>query len=192
MPALLVTIRLMVTASAAIELRSLSKRYDGARTYALHNVSLTVMPGEVYGFLGANGAGKSTAILATTVATLVFAWLINLDIPFVWLAAATGTAALVTLVFGALAFMLTAMCRAARAASVGIATLLLIGSYLFTSLSGTVTWLRWPARLLPYHYYHPADILAGNYHWPEAIGMLAVIVIFGAVSYIGFRRRDIS
>ena len=45
-----------------IELEGLTKRYPGAPTDALHNVSLTVMPGQIFGFLGPNGAGKSTTI----------------------------------------------------------------------------------------------------------------------------------
>lgn len=48
--------------TALITLKQLSKRYPGAKTLALDSVSLQVMPGEVYGFLGANGAGKSTTI----------------------------------------------------------------------------------------------------------------------------------
>jgi ABC-2 type transport system ATP-binding protein len=40
----------------------LSKKYRGTKTYALQNLSLQVGAGEVYGFLGANGAGKSTTI----------------------------------------------------------------------------------------------------------------------------------
>lgn len=43
-------------------LDKLSKRYAGTRSLALDSVSLHVAPGEVYGFLGANGAGKSTTI----------------------------------------------------------------------------------------------------------------------------------
>jgi ABC-2 type transport system ATP-binding protein len=45
-----------------IELNRLSKRYRGSDVFALHDVSLKVAAGEVYGFLGANGAGKSTTI----------------------------------------------------------------------------------------------------------------------------------
>jgi ABC-2 type transport system ATP-binding protein len=44
-----------------IELRNLSKRYDDG-TVGLHPLDLTVAPGELYALLGANGAGKSTAI----------------------------------------------------------------------------------------------------------------------------------
>jgi ABC-2 type transport system ATP-binding protein len=45
---------------AALEVRGLSKRYG--RVEALRGLDLTVEEGEVYGFLGRNGAGKSTTI----------------------------------------------------------------------------------------------------------------------------------
>lgn len=48
--------------NAAISIQKLSKRYGRSQTYALRDLSLAVMPGEIYGFLGPNGAGKSTAI----------------------------------------------------------------------------------------------------------------------------------
>ena len=42
----------------ALEMRGISKRFPGVR--ALHQVSLTVFPGEVLALMGENGAGKST------------------------------------------------------------------------------------------------------------------------------------
>ncbi len=45
-----------------VELLDLSKRYGRSTNLALNQVSLKVFKGEVYGFLGANGAGKSTTI----------------------------------------------------------------------------------------------------------------------------------
>jgi ABC-2 type transport system ATP-binding protein len=44
----------------AIETNDLSKRYGPVR--AVESLSLRVRPGEIYGFLGLNGAGKTTSI----------------------------------------------------------------------------------------------------------------------------------
>src|ERR1043165_59924 len=41
-----------------LELRSISKRYGGA--VALESVDFELLPGEVHGLIGENGAGKST------------------------------------------------------------------------------------------------------------------------------------
>jgi ABC-2 type transport system ATP-binding protein len=46
--------------NAAVEIRELTRRF-GAFT-AVDRISLTVGIGEIFGFLGANGAGKSTTI----------------------------------------------------------------------------------------------------------------------------------
>lgn len=48
--------------ASSIVVKKLSKTYKGSLTPALEKLSLSVKPGEVYGFLGANGAGKSTTI----------------------------------------------------------------------------------------------------------------------------------
>lgn len=47
---------------ASIITTGLSKRYPHTSVPALDGLSISIHPGEVYGFLGANGAGKSTAI----------------------------------------------------------------------------------------------------------------------------------
>jgi ABC-2 type transport system ATP-binding protein len=53
-----------VTAEAAVEARALTRRF-GAFT-AVDAISFSVARGEVFGFLGANGAGKTTAIRMLT------------------------------------------------------------------------------------------------------------------------------
>ena len=48
------------TAPAALKISGLVKQYAGGR--GVHDVALTVSPGAVVGFIGANGAGKSTTL----------------------------------------------------------------------------------------------------------------------------------
>jgi ABC-2 type transport system ATP-binding protein len=48
--------------AASLILDTLTKQYPGTAAPALDAVTLQVESGEVYGFLGANGAGKSTSI----------------------------------------------------------------------------------------------------------------------------------
>src|SRR5437763_17116316 len=47
-----------------LTLSGVSKRFPGVR--ALHNVSLTLRPGEVTALIGENGAGKSTLVKILT------------------------------------------------------------------------------------------------------------------------------
>lgn len=49
--------------NAMLEIKHYSKSY-GAGKKAADDVSLSVMPGDIYGFIGHNGAGKSTTIRA--------------------------------------------------------------------------------------------------------------------------------
>jgi len=49
--------------TAMLEVRHYSKSYGGGKK-AADDVSLTVMGGDIYGFIGHNGAGKSTTIRA--------------------------------------------------------------------------------------------------------------------------------
>lgn len=97
-----------------------------------------------------------------------------------------------SLLFGALAFMLTAMGRFGRGAAIGISTLLALGGYIIASLDKTLTWLAWPAKFLPFHYYHPADILRGHFTGAEALGMVVVTAVLIFFAWIAFRRRDID
>lgn len=48
------------TIPAAIQVSGLTKSYG--RLHVIKNISITVLKGQVYGLLGANGAGKTTAI----------------------------------------------------------------------------------------------------------------------------------
>ncbi len=49
--------------NAMLEINGFSKSYGGSKK-AVDNISLRVMSGDIYGFIGHNGAGKSTTIRA--------------------------------------------------------------------------------------------------------------------------------
>lgn len=49
-----------------IKIIGLSKKYKNAEHFAIKNVNLQINKGEVFGFIGANGAGKSTTIKCIT------------------------------------------------------------------------------------------------------------------------------
>lgn len=147
----------------------------------------------LFGKAVAGAAIVAGVALAASIATMILSWAVNLELSLWRVGAATMMSAFLALLFGVVAYTFTAFGRAARLASVGTATLLFAASYLFTSLAGTVRWLRWPAKLLPYNYYHPAEILGGtNNGGFTALGFAAIIAVLCVAAWVGFRRRDIA
>lgn len=49
-----------------IKIENLSKKYTGAKDYALAPLNLSIEPGKIIGFIGHNGAGKSTTLKMMT------------------------------------------------------------------------------------------------------------------------------
>lgn len=45
-----------------LEIKNLTKTYEGSTVKAVDDLSISLRAGEIYGFLGSNGAGKSTTI----------------------------------------------------------------------------------------------------------------------------------
>lgn len=139
---------------------------------------------------------SGTAILFITalsalLTTLIMAKIVKLELSMWLMFLTTLNCFLMTLGFGAVAFMLTTLGKA-RGASLGIASLVALGGYLISSLAGTVDWLKYPSKILPFHYYQSEAILRETYEWKNALYFIALIVICGIISWLAFRKRDLS
>lgn len=128
----------------------------------------------------------------STLFTMAMCKLVGLEARSLYVMEAGAAVTLLGLCFGSIAFMLTALGRAGRTASIGITALIALGGYILVSLAPTIAWLRWPANIFPFNYYHSADLLRGNYDWLNAVYFVAVIAGCLIVSWLAFRRRDLA
>lgn len=124
--------------------------------------------------------------------TIGLSKVVGLPNSFAEISAAMLLSYLMCLIFGALAFMLTAVGGVARGLSIGVATAVFVASYVLTGLAGTVHWLQWPARFLPYYYFQPDKVLNGQYTWRTMAVFAAVSIALYLIGWVGFRRRDIG
>jgi ABC-2 type transport system permease protein len=129
---------------------------------------------------------------ATLLAIVILAPLFDLHIGSVDLALATAYTALFSLSFGLISFAFQAASSITRRVASAIAVLISFGGYLIASLSGLTDWLTTPAKFAPYHYFTPDKILAGQAVHGLDIYLAGVLIVTAAVSYFGFRRRDIA
>jgi hypothetical protein len=93
--------------------------------------------------------------------------------------------------FGSLAFAISSLGRFGRGTSIAIASIIGLGSYIISSLEGSVHWLNWPAKLLPYHYYNPTAILNGTYTWRVWTSFALISLALGILAWLAFRQRDL-
>jgi ABC-2 type transport system permease protein len=124
--------------------------------------------------------------------TALMCKMVGLEIRGLYVMEAGLVVTLLSLCFGAIAFMLTALGRAGRAASIGITAVMALGGYILVSLAPTVIWLHWPAKVFPFDYYHSAELLTGTYNWLNIVYYIAVIIVCLVVSWLAFRRRDLA
>jgi beta-exotoxin I transport system permease protein len=145
-------------------------------------------------------AGKAVAgslILAVvsavaTAAVVVCARVFGLDgVPSSAVALAGFNCFLLAYCTGAIAFLLSATGRA-RGAAIGVAALIGFGGYIISSLAGTVHWLSGPGEAFPFHYFQSEAILRQTYSWTNSLFFVGVAAACGALSYIVFRRRDLT
>ncbi|HSX36901.1 MAG TPA: ABC transporter permease subunit [Patescibacteria group bacterium] len=131
-------------------------------------------------------------ISVVTLAIMVLAKPVKLDIASMRLVVTSLYTWLFCLSFGAIAFALTAAGRLTKRSSTGIAVFVAFGGYILASLSGLTHYLVNPAKLAPYHYFAPDKILQGQHATGLNIYLVGVFVLTIFVSYTGFRSRDIE
>lgn len=129
--------------------------------------------------------------LLATLTTLVLAGVVDLQVNAINLILVNLYCIVFSMSFGAIAFTLTAIGNKARGVSVAFALAFSLGGYLLTSLSGLSSYLEGPAKLLPYHYYNPTQILQGNVSAGLTIYLISIFTICVIVSRISFQKRDI-
>lgn len=129
---------------------------------------------------------------ATLLTIIALAPIFELHVSTAKLALATLYTAAFSLSFGYIAFVLQAASRFSKRAAVTFAVLFSFGGYVLASLSAMASWLEWPVKFMPYHYFRPLDAFEG--HWPRgALLYMAIVFVVGSVlAVIGFRRRDIE
>ncbi len=122
--------------------------------------------------------------------TILTALIVDLDVAAKLIVLVTFACFLLVLSFSAIAFLLSSIGRT-RGASIGIATFMAFGGYLISSLAGTVDWLKFPAKVFPFHYYQSEAILRETFNWSNLWFFVGIILLCAALSWLAFRRRDI-
>ena len=128
----------------------------------------------------------------TLAAIVLLAPLFDLHVGSMHLLLATMYTVLFSLSFGIIAFALQAAGSLARRSAIAIAVIIGFGGYLLSSLSSLTHWLETPAKFAPYHYFTPDTILRGHTAYGLDIYLIGVFVLGTVISYVGFRRRDIT
>lgn len=128
----------------------------------------------------------------TLLAIILFAPIFDLHVGTGHLALTTLYTVLFSLSFGLIAFALQAASSLARRVAIAAAVFIGFGGYLLASLSGLTHWLKTPAKFAPYHYFTPDKVLHGQNVTGLNIYLIGLFMLAAAVSYFGFRRRDIN
>lgn len=139
-------------------------------------------------------AGILQLSIVTTVSLvtmIVISKAVDITVPATNILAATFACFVLAVSFGAISYLLTATGRA-RGMSLGLGTVIALGGYVISSLAGTVTWLKTPSIIFPFHYYKSEDILRGHFDWSKIIILVAVIIACALGSWIAFRKRDLG
>jgi ABC-2 type transport system permease protein len=134
----------------------------------------------------------SIVTLATIIVTVVCAKIANLDINSSYLIATCIDCAILSLLLGSITLFLSGVGVGGKVIARVVAGLIGFASYLISSLDKVADWLKLPAKLLPFHYYEPANILSGHYNWDSIIVFIIIILLLVGLTIVVFQSRDIE
>lgn len=97
---------------------------------------------------------------------------------------------LMNLAYGLVGYCL-AMATGKRSLSIAVAAGYATISFIVTTLSPAVDWLKWPDKLSLFHYYNNPQIMSHGLNWTHVGVLLAAIIGMTLVGWLGFRWRDI-
>jgi ABC-type transport system involved in multi-copper enzyme maturation permease subunit len=63
--------------------------------------------------------------------------------------------------------------------------------YIVTALAPSVKFLKYPNYLSPFKYFNSPSVILNGLRWTNIVIMLATTIVFGAIGYFVFTRRDI-
>lgn len=130
--------------------------------------------------------------IATLVTIVVCDAIVGLAVSAGYVALATLLMTLFAGAFAAVAFALYTTSQKSGRAAAAVAILLSLGGYIVTSIAGLVDKLSWLAKIFPYHYYNPGDILRGHVASGLIIYIGCMFLVSLIISLVGFARRDIA
>ncbi len=96
------------------------------------------------------------------------------------------------LVYGLIGFSMSAVLPKTKRLGATIATIIAFLGYLLTSLASLNHYMLDFAKLLPWYYYSPSDLLAGKVNPNLSIYLVALAVVTLIISFVGFNNRDLS
>ncbi len=143
---------------------------------------------------------KAAALLAEFAIVVGATWLVivllspvfDLHASFGALTAATLYTGIFSLSYGYIAFALQAASALTKRSATTVAVAIGFGGYIIASLSSLTDWLKYPAKVVPYHYFDMLSVMQGHTPRGLLIYLLATFILGTFIAFFGFRRRDIE
>ncbi len=129
---------------------------------------------------------------ATLATILILSPVFDLHVGSAELSLATLYTAAFSFSFGYIAFVMQAASKLTKKVAMSFAVLFSFGGYVLSSLSAMASWLEWPVKTFPYHYFRPLDVFEGNVPHGALVYMAIVFIVGSIIAVIGFERRDIE